>query len=147
MAVRFPFQRPQPADPPQNGPTRGDFPRGDQPASSPLQGRVLDPLHGRVADPAASWVGAAPASLPGPSSGPVEQPVSRWPGWDQPTWQPAWPMGTIPAHPGPANDYAEQQSMFAGGGPMFAGPDANPGGPDANGDGMPPAGFRIFGTM
>ncbi|WP_343598884.1 hypothetical protein [Mycobacterium sp.] len=74
-------------------------------------------------------------------------PVTGWPGWDQPSWQNAWPMGTIPAHPGPVNDYLEQQEMFAGGGPKWAGPDANPGGADLGGDGLPPSGFRIFGTM
>lgn len=119
--MRFPFSRPEP---------------DHNPDESPRDQHRLPPT-------AEATTGNGPT--PGP--GPLQQPVTRWPGWDQPSWQSDWPMGTIPAHPGPTSDYIEQQQMFANGGPRWAGPDANPGGPDLGGDGMPPAGFRIFGSM
>ena len=173
--MRFPFQRPQPNDQPQetsggNGgrnPRQNPFRRPSAPSQppGPKPGPYGPEGGGNLVqypewfEPGSPSESAYPTDQQVPDT-PIDHQVSQWPGWDTPSWQNQYPMGALPAGGDPAtgdggrgsevrerNDYAAQQAMFAGGGPMFAGPDANPGGADLGGDGMPPAGFRIYGTM
>lgn len=175
--IRYSSPPPEPFMPPQDRGGRDPYQRPARlPVTSPRPADPVGPLPGPASangpDGGGNLVGYPEWFEPGDTAsepadgrdhqepGPIPTQVSQWPGWDALSWNPAWPMGTLPSGGDPAtgqggrgadvrerSDYAAQQAMFAGGGPMFAGPDANPGGADLGGDGMPPAGFRIFGTM